>query len=73
MNKETLNRLHGLSKEPVRAPMSRGVQFPSMAVQHIVMEQEINTLRSALAEAVAAIIALQAEQPRPSVGGEIPC
>lgn len=59
MNQATLERLREMSREPERQPMSRGVQFPTMAAQHIADEQQIMRLRTALAEAVAGIEELQ--------------
>lgn len=55
MTSDTLERLREMSREPERTAMSRGVQFPSLAQQHLVDEQEMQRLRLALREAVAEI------------------
>lgn len=55
MNTEELSRLREMSREPERRPMTRGIQFPSLAHQHLADEQEIMRLRLALSEAVAEI------------------
>ena len=50
-----LDRLRELAKEPERKPMSRGVQYPSLAQQHMADELELQRLRSALGEALAMV------------------
>lgn len=50
-----LDRLREMAKEPERQAMSRGVQFPSLAQQHLSDEQEIMRLRLALSEALSII------------------
>lgn len=56
--KEKIDRLRVLTVDPVREPMSRSQQFPTMASQHIANEREITTLREALREALGIIDAL---------------
>lgn len=63
MKKSALERLREMSREPVRSPMSRGVQYPSLAQQHLADEQEVQRLRVALAEAVAEIDRYQKVTP----------
>lgn len=63
MNLGTLGRLRALAREPERTAMPRTAgQWPTMAAHNIQREQEIATLRAALAEAVAIIDMLQAEK-----------
>lgn len=67
MKKSALERLREMSREPVRSPMSRGVQYPSLAQQHLADEQEIQRLRVALGEAVSIIDELRHENARLAV------
>lgn len=48
-----LRRLKALCEEPVRQPMSRSQQFPTMAAGFMKQKHEVETLRAALREAVA--------------------
>jgi hypothetical protein len=50
-----LDRLRKLTQEPVRTPMSRTQQFPTMSAQLLVQKQEIAALRLGLLEAVTEI------------------
>jgi hypothetical protein len=72
MNLATLDRLREMAKEPERQAMSRGVQYPSLAQQHLVDEQEIMRLRVALGEAVTIIdsLRIQLREP-PRDGGDL--
>ena len=55
MSSADLERLRALALEPIRSPMSRTHQFPTMAAEHVANKQEIITLRTALREALAII------------------
>lgn len=50
-----LDRLRELAKEPERAAMGRGEQFPSMTSEVLRQKQEIAALRRGLNEAIAEI------------------
>lgn len=67
MNLTAVNRLRTMALEPPRAPMSRGVQYPSLAQQHLADELEILRLRVALGEAVSIIDELRHENARLTV------
>lgn len=55
IDQQRLVRLREMAKEPERRPMTRGIQFPSLAQQHLSDEQEIMRLRLALTEALSII------------------
>ena len=50
-----IDRLRKLTEEPIRTPMTRAQQFPSMSSQLLVQKQEIAALRLGLLEAVTEI------------------
>jgi hypothetical protein len=50
---DKLHRLSRLAEEPVREPMTRSEQFPSMAAQHLRSKEYERELRAGLREAIA--------------------